>query len=275
MQSLTNDRAHLTSVVEKQEISAADVDRMNAERDQLAKSITLVSDQLDQTNKTVWNKEIAIQKKMDSLERSVEKFNTLLYQLDLLGGKQPRYACMSEELELYIQNSQPEKMVSIDLRKEAKPAINAMIESFKKSFHKISEDSITLQEKLDTIGWNLLKKEEEEKLLKSKIKSINDTYAIEKLEIGLNLKKQTDEIESLEKSCHQLKVETNMINQNTVTKETRSLQVYEDKIKRLYHERDLLLANVVKSMTTCFGFEQAVSEEMEALQRAVLDAEKF
>jgi kinetochore protein NDC80 len=120
VKSLTAERANLTAQVEAQEISASDVDRMNAERDQLAKSVTIVCDQLDQVNKAVWNKEISIQKRMDTLERLVENFNTLLYQLDLLGNDIARYSCMSEELELYIQESQPEKMVSINLRRESK-----------------------------------------------------------------------------------------------------------------------------------------------------------
>lgn len=120
VKKLSAEREALSATVDSQELSPADVDRMNAERDQLAKSLAGMSKQLDIVTKDIWNEEIALQKKMDTLERSCDKFNTLLYKLDLLGSKDPKYNCVKQEIELFVQQSRPESMVSVSLRQKVK-----------------------------------------------------------------------------------------------------------------------------------------------------------
>lgn len=63
--TLAQEKIELQETVDCQEISPADVDRMNSERDQLVKSLELVSSKLDEINKQIWDNEIQIQKKMD------------------------------------------------------------------------------------------------------------------------------------------------------------------------------------------------------------------
>jgi kinetochore protein NDC80 len=120
VKKLSMEREALSATVDAQELSPADVDRMNAERDQLAKSLAGMSKQLDAVTKDIWNEEIALQKKMDALERSCDKFNTLLYKLDLLGSTDPKYDCLKQEIELFVQQSRPESMVSVSLREKVK-----------------------------------------------------------------------------------------------------------------------------------------------------------
>ena len=126
---MTEERSALTTTVENQEISPADVDRMNAERDQLSNTLKITGEQLDKVNKVVWSKEISVQKQMDSLERACERYNTLLYQLDLLGNTSTRFESLSKELELFIQQSRPESMVSVNLQKKVKVNYNSFIRS--------------------------------------------------------------------------------------------------------------------------------------------------
>lgn len=215
VKKLTAEREKLSAIVDAQELSPADVDRMTAERDQLAKNLAAMSEQLDQINKAVWNKEIAIQKKMDQLERTSEKFNSLLYQLDLLDNTSTKYACLSKELELNIQQSRMETMVSINLRKEAKPALQALIERYRAKLHKIMDESIVLQEKMDILGWNVVKKEEEVLALESMIKSLNERYTTEKESIGRELTSTSKDMEEVAKETLRIKQETTQITLNS------------------------------------------------------------
>ena len=61
------EKIQLQQTVDAQEISPADVDRMNSERDQLIKSLEVVSAKMDELNKDIWEREIGIQKKMDQV----------------------------------------------------------------------------------------------------------------------------------------------------------------------------------------------------------------
>ena len=110
----------MQQTVDGQDLSPADVDRLNAERDQLAKSLALTSQNLDTITKQVWAQEIALQKKMDILERCVDKVNGLLYKLEVLGINDPLLESISREIEIFVQQSRPESMVSINLRGKVK-----------------------------------------------------------------------------------------------------------------------------------------------------------
>lgn len=98
------------------------------------------------------------------------------------------------------------------------PAVNALIESFRDTYHKTSDELILLQEKLDILGWNVVKKEEQVSLLESKIKSVNETYILEKNVIGQTLAQATKEMEELEKSIQTMKSETG---KNSITSQQK------------------------------------------------------
>lgn len=120
VKKLTKEREALQATVDAQDLSPADVDRLNAERDQLAKSLALTSQNLDTVTKQVWAQEIALQKKMDVLERCVDKVNALLYKLEVLGSTDPHLESLSRDIEVFVQQSRPESMVSVNLRGQVK-----------------------------------------------------------------------------------------------------------------------------------------------------------
>jgi kinetochore protein NDC80 len=120
VKKLTKEREALQETVDAQDLSPADVDRLNAERDQLAKSLALTSQNLDTVTKQVWTQEIALQKKMDILERCVDKVNALLYKIEVLGSKDPMLESVSREIEIFVQQSRPDSMVSVNLRGQVK-----------------------------------------------------------------------------------------------------------------------------------------------------------
>lgn len=69
LKKLNDEKAHYQNIVDNQELSPADVDRMNAEREQLKKSLEMLAAKAEQVNQMVWEKEILLQKKMDQVRR--------------------------------------------------------------------------------------------------------------------------------------------------------------------------------------------------------------
>ena len=125
---MTAEKNALQATVDGQEISPSDVDRMNAERDQLAISLESINVKLDSINKTIWEKEIAIQKKMDNVEKIVQEYNSLLYKLGYVGSTaKPE---LGQELEFYMQATLPQDMISIDLKNIVRVSLNKHKESF-------------------------------------------------------------------------------------------------------------------------------------------------
>lgn len=77
LEQLSAERAQLQAVVDNQELSPADVDRMRAEQEQLKKNLEVCAQKLEQINQTVWEKEIQLQKKMDQVPRPFISNNCL------------------------------------------------------------------------------------------------------------------------------------------------------------------------------------------------------
>ncbi|KAI9737042.1 MAG: kinetochore-associated Ndc80 complex subunit ndc80 [Cirrosporium novae-zelandiae] len=78
------ERADLQDSVDKQGITIQDIDRMNTERDRLQKGVASTAIRLEEVKKKVAEKELEANKKLEELERVVEKFNSLGYQIGLI-----------------------------------------------------------------------------------------------------------------------------------------------------------------------------------------------
>lgn len=79
-----DERTNLQRAVDDQGISMADIDRMTVERERLQKGIESTSQRLEDAKKRVSEKEDEASRKLDELERMVEKYNSLGYQIGLI-----------------------------------------------------------------------------------------------------------------------------------------------------------------------------------------------
>lgn len=78
------ERRTLQKVVDDQGISMADIDRMTSERERLQKGIESAGQRLLEVKKKVADKEVEASRKLDDLERMVDRYNTVAYQIGLI-----------------------------------------------------------------------------------------------------------------------------------------------------------------------------------------------
>ncbi len=78
------ERRSLRQAVDDQGISMADIDRMTSERERLQKGIESAAQRLEDVKKKVADKEVEASRKLDDLERIVDRYNTLAYQIGLI-----------------------------------------------------------------------------------------------------------------------------------------------------------------------------------------------
>ncbi len=79
-----DERRSLRQAVDYQGISMADIDRMTSERERLQKGIESAAQRLDEVKKKVADKEVEASRKLDDLERIIDRYNTLAYQIALI-----------------------------------------------------------------------------------------------------------------------------------------------------------------------------------------------
>lgn len=92
------ERRALQKSVDDQGISMQDIDRMNVERERLQKGIEATTLRLEDAKKKVSEKEIEASKKLEELERLVDRFNSLGYQIGLIPASAPNAKGKSYEL---------------------------------------------------------------------------------------------------------------------------------------------------------------------------------
>lgn len=78
------ERRGLQRSVDAQGISMQDIDRMTAERERLQRGIESAGQRLDEVKRKVAEREADASRKLDELERMVDKYNTLAYQIALI-----------------------------------------------------------------------------------------------------------------------------------------------------------------------------------------------
>ncbi len=78
------ERRSLQKAVDDLGISMQDIDRMTSERERLQKGIESAAQRLDDIKKKVAEKEMEASQRLDELERMVDKYNTLAYQIGLM-----------------------------------------------------------------------------------------------------------------------------------------------------------------------------------------------
>lgn len=78
------ERRGLQKAVDAQGISMQDIDRMTSERERLQKGIESAGQRLEEVKKKVMDKESDASRRLDELERVVDKYNTLAYQIALI-----------------------------------------------------------------------------------------------------------------------------------------------------------------------------------------------
>jgi kinetochore protein NDC80 len=104
LKDVEDERRDLQRSVDAQGISMQDIDRMNSERDRLQKGIENASQRLDEVKKRVAEKEGEANRKLDELERTVDKFNTLAYQIALIPATAANAQGQNYELQVMVSD---------------------------------------------------------------------------------------------------------------------------------------------------------------------------
>lgn len=100
-----DERRALQKEVDDQGISMQDIDRMTSERERLQKGIESATQRLDEGKKRMADKEMEANRKLDELERLVDKYNTVAYQIGLIPATAVNAKGVSYELAVTVNES--------------------------------------------------------------------------------------------------------------------------------------------------------------------------
>lgn len=84
MQEIEKSRTSLQSQIDAQNICPEDIDKMNAEKEQLLKTLNTISSSKEEISRLFWEREVQVQRKIDELEKLSQEFNLTAEKIGLI-----------------------------------------------------------------------------------------------------------------------------------------------------------------------------------------------
>lgn len=122
-----DERRGLQKAVDAQGISMQDIDRMNSERDRLQKGIESASHRLDEVKKKVADKESEASHKLEELERLVDKYNTLAYQIAVIPTTAANARGIDYELQVTVDEGSDLTSTNLNATRNMSPSAERLL----------------------------------------------------------------------------------------------------------------------------------------------------
>jgi kinetochore protein NDC80 len=229
-----DERRSLQRAVDAQGISMQDIDRMNSERERLQKGIESASQRLDEIKKKVAEKESEAGQKLEGLERMVDKYNTLAYQIAVIPATAANARGRDYELQLMVSDSsdftstnlnassnlspsaerllvnattgyQPGQILNLDLRGQVRSHFLVLRKEISERRSKAMDDMMKDHDLLDGIKEAIEDKRNEVEALEHRVRAAEEEYEKTK-EVTTAQKMGSDaQIEKMEKELSRMR----------------------------------------------------------------------
>ncbi|KAH7312208.1 HEC/Ndc80p family-domain-containing protein [Stachybotrys elegans] len=276
-----DERRSLQKAVDAQGISMQDIDRMTAERERLQKGIESAGQRLEDVKKKMADKEAEATQKMDELERMVDKYNTLAYQIALIPATAANAKGQEYELQLMFSDNtdftssnlkmsasaastdrltmdgttgyQPSHLLNIDLRGQARSSFLALRKEISRRRNTAIEDMVKDHELLEGIKEAIEDKRSEVEALNHRVRAAEEEYEKTR-EVTTAQKMASDaQIEKMEKELSRMRAGLTESVQLLEQREINTTIEYEQLVLRanalreeLHTEIDRILNDVIK-----------------------------
>ncbi|TPX46493.1 hypothetical protein SeMB42_g03675 [Synchytrium endobioticum] len=260
--ALTDEKNALQKTVDAQEISPQDIDRMQAEREQLIKMLEAINAKVDEVNKVVWEKEIGHQKVMDQLEKLAQEYNALCYRLNVASSDpNTRF-----DLELNLHATKPESVPSVDLRNKVKPVLSALEARYTQLRHKLAEEQNVIQETHDRLIEELTQKMDDLMELESQIRMLNDQYNQETEATKKQQATLTEEVEVLEQQIQKARYDASGGLMEAQRKQQFAQIQYDDLVRRYRDQRERMFRDFLRVLEDCVELRRYISDGLGKLK---------
>ena len=226
------ERKGLQKSVDAQGISMQDIDRMTSERERLQKGIESAGKRLEEVKKKVAEKEMEASQKLDELERMVDKYNTLGYQIAAIPATAANARGKDLELQMMVNDSsdftanlngsgngaseerlladstsgyQPGHILNLDLRGQIRSSFLTLRKEISERRNMAMEDMMKDHDLLDGIKEAIEEKHSEVDALNHRVRAAEEEYEKTK-EVTTAQKMGSDtQIEKMEKELSRMR----------------------------------------------------------------------
>ncbi|GME30891.1 Kinetochore protein Ndc80 [Neofusicoccum parvum] len=294
LEEAEQDKTNLQDMVDKQGITIQDIDRMNNERERLQKSAESTSVRLEETRRKIAEKELEAAKKLDELERTVEKYNSLGYQIGVIPATAPKANGADFELVLTLSeapfsssqmDSQSDRLLTstgngyqyhdllnLDPRRDLKNAIHGLKKDIRDRMISAQEADFENHEMLDKVKEAMDDKLSEVEALGHRVRAAEEEFEKTR-EITTAQKMGSDtQIERMEKELAKMRAGLSESVQLMEQREINTNIEYEQLTIRASDVREQLHTETERMINDVVKFKVYIQQSLEEYETFVEDS---
>ncbi|KAF4967620.1 hypothetical protein FZEAL_10513, partial [Fusarium zealandicum] len=299
LQEAEEERRSLQKAVDAQGISMQDIDRMTAERERLQKGIESASQRLEEVKKKVSERELEAGRKLDELERMVDRYNTVAYQIALIPSTAANAKGKEFELQVMVNDSsdftssnfkgstggssaerlladsttgyQPGHVLNLDLRGQIRSSFLSLRKEISERRSAAMEDMMKDHDLLDGIKEAIEDKRSEVEALNHRVRAAEEEYEKTK-EVTTAQKLASDaQIEKMEKELSRMRAGLTESVQFLEQREINTTIEYEQLVLRANSLREELHTEIDRMLNDVIKFKIHVQKNLDDYEGFVAD----
>ncbi|KAJ2800235.1 kinetochore-associated Ndc80 complex subunit ndc80 [Coemansia guatemalensis] len=234
--TLEKDKAEVQEIVDAQQISTEDVDRMNSERNQLLETLKSIQEKGQEAAQDVWDKDMKLQRILDDIENLTQDYTSKALNLGLIGTRKLKLTSATQpagddsaeaeadgakpnamagasnpgtakedplggvDIELVINTRAEDRkqITSVDLRHDVQPALQHACDVFASQLYATQNYVLELREQIDQLSESRMEQQERVDEMDKQVKRHNQRYQELRETIMAETRATAAKIETLE-----------------------------------------------------------------------------
>lgn len=262
-------RASLQAQVDAQDIRPEDIDKMNADKEILVKTIETLNQAKEEASRIFWDREVQVQKKLDAVEKLVQEYNYGSEKSGLIPVEAHNSCGIQFELYFNQHALRVDQMFNLDIKEHVQAALLRLRDGYNKTIHETQSAILELQETLDRLTEIINDKVEELKGLEDKIRKINQQYAEDKESFIAENRNSNSEIDTLDQDLQRMRSE---ISSNYLQSQ-QSLQKitiqYDQTVSRTAEEKERVGKEIFRILEELINFKTHIEGSLAELDVVV------
>ncbi|KAL2165778.1 hypothetical protein VTG60DRAFT_3838 [Thermothelomyces hinnuleus] len=294
-----DERRRLKEAVDDQGISMQDIDRMTAERERLQKSIESAEQRLEDVKRKVAEREMEASQRLDDLERAVDRYNTVAYQIGLIPSTAVNAKGRDYELQVTVNGGsnftssqlqgsysagdgdrlladpvtgyQPAHVLNLDLRGQVKSSFLALRKEVSERRKAAIDAMMEDHDLLDRAKEAIEDKRNEVEALEHRVRAAEEEYERTK-EVTTAQKLASDaQIEKMEKELAKMRAQLTESVQLMEQREMNTNIEYEQLTLRANALREELHTETMRMLNDVIKFKMHIQKSLEEYETFVAD----
>lgn len=273
LEELELSRASLQAQVEAQNICPEDIDKMNADKEQLVKVLESLNQSREEANRVFWEREMLVQKKLDSVEKLVQEYNFAGEQLAVIPEEASNAKGRSLELSFNPHATRLDQLINVDIRSEIHPALHSLRDECHAMIHQAQDQLLSLQEALDKLNESCNDKIEELRINEKRVERIIQSYLEEKEGCALENKKTDEEAEQLEQTIQKVRSEVSSQSILSQQRLQRATVEFDQLVTTVAAEKERIGTEMYRLLEELINFKTHVETSLEDLESSFIREE--